>query len=357
MSAPSVRREICRILSQGLLFLLAAAGARAQQEVRFHVLGLFHTRELVLEQGSVEVLSVAPANASGSALVLSGEPGHRHIVFRALADRVVVDNRPAESWRASARDGGMAGVRLSIPGKIRRDYFGRLTVEAHAGEIFAFIAMERDTAVASIVGAEMNEAAPIEALKAQAVVARSFLVAGARHKEVEFCDTTHCQFLRSPPPPNSRIWSAVAATRDLVIAYRDKPLAAMYSSRCGGTTRSLRDVGADPGNGYPYYAVPCRWCREHPLVWRNQLADGREPPEPGNEAQRIARGRQWGWSAVPGNDFNTSKDGGGWELEGHNLGHGLGMCQAGAIAIAASGADFRTILAHYYPNTSIMALR
>jgi len=43
-------------------------------------------------------------------------------------------------------------------------------------------------------------------------------------------------------------------------------------------------------------------------------------------------------------------------LEGHSVGHSVGMCQYGAIGMAASGASFRQILSHYYPNTSLISL-
>jgi stage II sporulation protein D len=215
--------------------------------------------------------------------------------------------------------------------------------------------MDGETAVASIVAAEMVESAPMEALKAQAVATRSFLAAGKRHLDFDFCDTTHCQFLKSPPQPMSRVARAVEATRGLVIAYGGKPLAAMYSSRCGGQTHSLRDVGADPGDGYPYFSVPCAWCRRHPFIWQSSVGKGGHAPETGSERQRIVEARQWGWSAVPGSDFIATEDGAGWRLEGHSVGHGVGMCQHGATGLAAAGAGFREILAHYYPNTSLIA--
>jgi stage II sporulation protein D len=43
-------------------------------------------------------------------------------------------------------------------------------------------------------------------------------------------------------------------------------------------------------------------------------------------------------------------------LQGVGRGHGIGLCQAGAKAMAEAGADFREILAHYYPNTVIITL-
>ncbi len=41
-------------------------------------------------------------------------------------------------------------------------------------------------------------------------------------------------------------------------------------------------------------------------------------------------------------------------VEGTGQGHGIGLCQAGARAMAEEGADFRQILSHYYPNTTVV---
>jgi stage II sporulation protein D len=355
-----MRRTLPGFLWPGLLLLLAVSPATAQQEIRFSVLGLFHPRELVLQPESSQVLSVAAQGSAGNpSLVLNGETEHRQLVLRAEGDRVVAGLRSAGSWAAAARDGGVAAFRLTVPGRFHRIYRGRLVIQARKGELLAVVSMDRETAVASIVAAEMVESAPLEALKAQAVATRSFLLAGPRHLDFDFCDTTHCQFLKSPPVASSRVARAVEATRGLVLAYRGKPLAAMYTNRCGGQTRSLHDVGLhdvgmEPGDAYPYYSVRCQWCRRHPATWQSRIGAGGQPPRPGNERSRIAAARQWGWSAIPGSDFTATADGEGWRLEGHSVGHGVGMCQMGASGMAAAGAGFRQILSHYYPNTELI---
>lgn len=339
-----------------LCTLLLAAPLHAQRDIRFGVLGLFHPHELELLPEDGQALSVSGDGATvTSALVLNGEPGHRQLLFRAEGNRVLAGSRSASRWTASARDGGAVSFRLAVPGKFHRIYRARLTIEARNGVLVAVAAMDCETAVASIVAAEMDEAAPVEALKAQAVATRSFLAAGPRHLDFDFCDTTHCQFLKSPPSLASRVFSAVQATRGLVIAYRGHPLAALYSSRCGGHTRSLRDVGLEPGEGYPYFAVPCDWCRRHPFAWLSSIGKSTRALQPGNERRRIEAAREWGWSAVPGSDFTAAENSSGWQLEGHSAGHGVGMCQHGAAGMAAAGASFHEILAHYYPNTVLIS--
>jgi stage II sporulation protein D len=347
----------CLVLLVVLFFLATLAPAQQEpQEIRFGVLGLFHPRELVLEQGGGQVISVVAGEHVGApALVLNGEPGHRKIAFRVEADRVVAGDKSATSWTAAARNDGTVVFRLSVPEKIHREYRGRITIRARNGELEAIVSMDRETAVASIVAAEMDENSPIEALKAQAVVTRSFLAAGARHADFDFCDSTHCQFLKSPPGSNSPVMNAVEATRGLVIQYRGRRLAALYSSRCGGHTRSLSDVHSDPGEGYPYYSVACKWCRQHPFVWHSRIGNSGVAPRSGDETERIRAARQWGWSAIPSSDFKATEDGSGWQLEGRGVGHGIGMCQLGAAGMAKSGAGFRAIIDHYYPNTTLVS--
>ena len=355
-AAGNPRRWMRALQRVSLCALLLAAPLHAQQEIRFGVLGLFHPHELeLLPEGGQALTVSAEGAAAASALVLNGEPGHRQLLFRAEGNRVLAGSRSASRWTATARDGGAVSFRLAVPGKFHRIYRARLTIEARNGVLVAVAAMDRETAVASIVAAEMDETAPLEALKGQAVATRSFLAAGPRHLNFDFCDTTHCQFLKSPPPLASQVFSAVHATRGLVIAYRGQPLAALYSSRCGGHTRSLRDVGLEPGEGYPYFAVPCAWCRRHPYAWRSSIGKGAHALQPGNERRRIEAAREWGWSAVPGSDFTAAEISSGWQLEGHSAGHGVGMCQHGAAGMAAAGASFHEILAHYYPNTVLIS--
>jgi peptidoglycan hydrolase-like amidase len=334
----------------GSLFILLACHAHAQQEIRVAVLSLFHSSEIVLEQGGSQLVSVT---AGGANFVLNGEPGHRRLLFRAKGDRVMLNGFSNQQWKATGRDGSAVLFELGVPGKIHRAYLGRLTMEAHQGELTPIVSMDREIAVASIVAAEMDGSAPMEALKAQAVVTRSFLSAGSRHLNYDFCDTTHCQFLRSPPDAGSRASLAVEATHGMILVYDQGPIAAMYSSRCGGQTQSLRDVGMDPGEGYPYFSVKCDWCRAHPFPWRSRIS-GTQPPAPRNEKERIAAARLWGWGAIPGDNFAVSRDKDGWLIEGRGLGHGVGMCQFGAVGMAASGASYREILGYYYPNSELV---
>ena len=265
---------------------MAWPGAYAQT-VRIGVFTLFHPTRLTVRPGSGEPLFV-----KGS--VTRRLEGRESAAFD-LASSVVV----------SSRAGGAVDLILGVPGKIERRYHGILRIGARRErELGAVLELEREIAVASVVGAELSAFVPAEALKAQAVVARSFLAASPpRHAGFDFCDTTHCQFLRAWPDAGDARRRAAEETLGLVVSYRGVPIAPRYSAACGGHT-----IGSDAdeagSHGFRYRPVACGYCLRH--------------------------------SAEPAR------------------GHRLGMCQQGAAGMAAGGASFRQILEYYYPGTAVM---
>lgn len=257
--------------------------------------------------------------------------------------------------RVSGR-GGPADFVLSVPGRIERRFSGVLEIRDAGRELEAVVVMDLETAVASAVAPESAPGASIEAWKAQAVAARSFYTAArGRHTGFDFCDTTHCQHLREPPDAGAPAWAAAAATRGLVLLYSGRPFPALFSASCGGRTRTLAEAGL-PGEGYPYFAAECEGCRAGAPAWETRLAAEYAPlVEDRSEARRLELARKLGWSVLPSSNYKVSREGRVIVLRGRGQGHGIGLCQRGAGAMAASGANFRTILAHYYPNTSVAA--
>ncbi len=188
---------------------------------------------------------------------------------------------------------------IEIPGVIRRAYLGKLHIQPQGSLLIPVVTMDREIAVSSIVGAELPTAGtPLNALSAQAVIARSYLAASTqpRHSLAQFCDTTHCQFLRGPARRGSPVAQSVEDTTGLVLYSHSQPVPTRYSAACGGHTESKMV------EGYQYESTSCEIC------------------------QRLNLRRR---------------------------GHGLGLCQEGAIGLARDGWSWRKILAKYYPQTSI----
>ena len=184
---------------------------------------------------------------------------------------------------------------LSVPGRIERRFRGSLEIVRDGDEVMPVVTMDIETAVASIVAAESPPGAGLESLKAQAVVARSFLLAAhGRHVHSDFCDTTHCQFLRAPPPVGSPAERAARLTAGIVLVYQGRVIEALYSADCGGVTRAFE------GGPYPFFGVRC-------------------PVESGAAS-----------------------------------GHRIGLCQRGGAEMARQGATWMDILHHYFPAADIL---
>lgn len=158
--------------------------------------------------------------------------------------------------------------------------------------------MPLDEYLKGIVPTEMGLKKPIEALKAQAIASRSYAVTTRRHARDGFdmCTTTHCQVYK---PKNRYTDSdrAVDETTGQVAVYQGRIVGTPFFGHCDGHTRNSEDV----------------WSRE----------------------VKYLRG-------VPC-------------ICGHtNLyGHGVGMCQRGAAAMARQGATATEILRHYYVGIEI----
>jgi len=337
-------------------FLLALPLAAAASTVRVGVFGLFHPRELTVRPAPGATLEV---QAGRETLLLYGAQRVRLRRYGVRVECRVGDRTVrASSVRIFSRDEGSPDFLLSVPGRIERRFRGSLQVTAVQRELAPVVLMDLEVAVASAVAAESPPGASLEALKAQAVVTRSYYVATrGRHAGFDFCDTTHCQFLRQPPGPAHPASLAAAATQGLVLAWRDAPLAALFSADCGGRTRTLAELGI-PTDGYPYFSVECPSCRTGSPSWEAQLdlKDARPLLAGKNlEQARLEVGRKLGWGVVPGSNYQGRREGEKFVIHGRGAGHGLGLCQKGAAAMAAEGAGFREILARFFPNTTLLA--
>ncbi|HEV2495488.1 MAG TPA: SpoIID/LytB domain-containing protein [Terriglobia bacterium] len=317
------------------------------------MLGLFHPVELIVSPTPGSVLVI---DASGRQVIL----GDARKAYLRIDGRQVLCRSGDEALagfvvRGRSRQGGPADFVLSIPGKITREYRGALEVSAREGRLLPVVMMDTEVAVASAVAAESPPGAPLEALKAQSIVTRSYYLAGRRHAGFDFCDATHCQFLRGPAAADSLAVLATASTRGLVLSYQGAIVAALFSASCGGRTRSLAEVGLS-SRGYPYYPAVCRYCLHHAPLWKRVLSlDYAEYLLGGSptEADRLKIDRSGGWSTIPGNNFELEVVGESVVIQGKGQGHGIGLCQMGAFGMATGGSTFQEILDHYFPNTSL----
>ncbi len=342
-----------------LCFLARAqvsATRNALPYIRIGVLGLFHPHQLMVRAhaGAALVLTVGEKE-----IVLERSSGLESAGVRISNGGVLVTagKQVVRGARVTirGRQNEPVDFNLSIPGKIERYYHGQLEIDPSGGNLLAIVTMDLETAVASVLAAENAPDTPPEALKAQAIATRSYFVASrGRHHDFDFCDTTHCQFLREPPAPPSPAGRAVAATSGLVLAYHSQPFAAMYTRSCSGRTYTPAEVRLTSA-AYPYFPVECKYCRKHPVQWVTRLStEDAALLHSSDERARLRVVRRLGWSAVPSNDFEMRKEGDQFVVNGTGEGHGIGLCQRGAKAMAEEGANFEQILSHYYPNAMIV---
>ena len=243
--------------------------------------------------GSLHPTHLEVRPALHSALVVQTSEGSRTVNESEFASI----SGPA---RITGPNGSFARFIICLPGGVEKEYYGRLEVRQHYYYLQMIVEMDREMAVASVLAAEGAGVLPPEALRAQAVVARSYMLAiNGRHEGFDMCDSTHCQLLASPPNPTSAAVKAALDTRGEVLTYRNKIVPAMYSQNCGGRTKAFGSGGPGPDD-YPFPSVEC-------------------------------------------------------SRSGHASGHGVGLCQLGAMQMALAGAKAEEILAHYFPGT-VLAL-
>lgn len=231
-----------------------------------------------------------------------------------------------------------------------------------------------------VLGGEMPRSFPPEALKAQAVAARTY----ALNKKLEqygqpyhLGSSVISQVYKGLDVDDARTREAVESTRGLVLTYMLQPIEAYFHASCGGRT----EAGADAlGRDLPYLkAVDCpcgklptsRWTLSLPAKELSSLfkkasglqVQGRTST---GRARRVTVGprsldavtfrERVGYLKLKSLAFEVEKAKDGWRLEGHGFGHGAGLCQWGARVYADKGWGFEKILQHYYPGTELQTL-
>ena len=268
-----------------------------------------------------------------------------------------------------------------------REVPGRLEVFRDRGRLVAVNVVDLEDYVAAVVASEVSPAWPAEALKAQAVAARTFAVAqkvaqgpGARaHLGASVLDQVY-KGTAHPAPSASK---AARETSGEVLTWGAAPIAAYFSASCGGRSESAeRDFHLGPGTT-PYLHGGEADEDEHPWTKTVKLADltaalrnrigstvkglrvsartasGRArtlslETSAGRKALPAVELRQLlGYRELPSLLFDVSTEGDTAVFTGKGSGHGVGLCQWGAHQRASRGATYREILAHYYPGAEI----
>ncbi len=342
---------------------LCASGARADEWLRVRVL-----------QGASQVRVV------GAGLVVDGARwSSDSLTASARGGRLVVGSRARTKPVALRAKGALRVNGRALPGSVR------LVPTASGIDVVNLVPLE--PYVASAVASETPASWPREALRAQAVVARSYALHERTRRAAERFDleanVLSQRYAAGEVPASAR--DAAQATRGQVLVFDGAPILAAFHSSSGGATASAAEVWgreipylrsvSSPDDAAPDYF----WSYEIPL---SDLADAlREAGlAPGRIdrvaiAERSASGRVLavslgalelsgrnlreilGGRALRSSLFDARLEGERVRFLGSGSGHGVGMCQWGASELARRGRTYRQILAHYYPGTSLRSYR
>jgi stage II sporulation protein D len=129
-----------------------------------------------------------------------------------------------------------------------RTYRGIIEVFGNSRNTFTVVdELPLEQYLYGVVPSELNPATfgEIEALKAQAVAARTYIVRNMgqyRNEGYDICASDSCQVYTGQGTENPLSTQAVTDTRGVIAAYRDQPINALYSSTCGGRTEDAENI-------------------------------------------------------------------------------------------------------------------
>ena len=341
------------------------------------------------------------------------QPGERWVLE---GDGARVSARRIDSHPVSQRDTLIVARSTEGEGTIRFDgrrYRGELLLRATAGGIMVVNRLPMDAYLRGVVPREIgtSDASDLAAVEAQAVAARSYAytrLAGPS-RPYDLVATVQDQVYGGATSETRTGNEAVDGTAGLVLLYQGRVVNAPYHANCGGFTAAPEDswnVDPEPylrrvsdripgtNRYYCDWAPRFRWTRRYTGVqlrtsvarYVRGLPGGTggitrvrnirvTDVTPVGRVAALAVDTDRGSWTLRGNQirqalrlpsgemlystyFSVDAEVHGGEvtslaLDGGGNGHGIGMCQSGAIGRARAGQDFRTILGTYYPGTTV----
>lgn len=338
-------------------------------------------------------------------LAVQGAGGHE----RVFTDSVIVAASPDGTWSLNGELLSDTGLTLSGDGADLTLRVGP-GIESNAaplvvdgtlrilrgkgpGGLAVVNHVDMEEYVKGVVPAEMNAAWHAEALKVQAIVARTYALyqrQANREREYDVVAGTLDQVYRGRQGVDRRVRDAVESTRSLALTYQNEPILAAFSSTAAGPTEDAMNVWS---KDLPYLkGVECPFDANSPYYqWRAEftLQDLEDKlvrqgfaigtianlaPLAYSAAGRVARlrvlhsqgelvlrgedlRRLVGYGVIQSTQFEIESIGRTVVLSGRGAGHAVGLCQWGAKEMAGLGYRFDTILHYYFPGTELKPVR
>ncbi len=281
--------------------------------------------------------------------------------------------------------------------QIVRRYTGTLFAQVRGAVFYVVNEVDVETYVASVMSAEVSPGWPTESLRAQAIAVRTYAARSRllhASSEYDLNDDTSSQVYRGIDDIAPSLAASAHDTAGQIVVWNGAPASVFYSSSCGGHTASSMELTGQPAppylNGISDTGSDGRpYCENSPYFrWKNSVATpsmARVVDTPANQLTSVTVTERWpdgrvktvvaagssfsvsidgrefysralsmlGYKVIPSSLFDISRDGDGFALLGHGVGHGVGMCQWGARGRADVGMNASQILQAYFPGTSI----
>lgn len=264
-------------------------------------------------------------------------------------------------------------------------------IKDEKGQLSVINIIDLESYVKGVLYHEISDRWPMEAIKAQAVAARSYVLHvmhRTRSNPYDVTNDVYSQVYGGRSSEKYRTNMAVDQTRGLVLTYEGKILLAYYHSACGGHTENVKELwGQGPR---PLHGVRCDFClpsphdqwkrnlrlkdiqdkliaagysvgliREIRVIERNQSGRIKELEILDRQGQSLViSGKDFrhllGPDVIKSNNYYIEMKGYYVDFLGRGWGHGVGMCQWGAYFMSRQGYGYQSILQHYYPGAQIV---
>ncbi len=316
-----------------------------------------------------------------------------------------------ETREFSNEDGSCIAVAQDVKALQRACYPGSVLFRVSNGKVDAINAVDVEDYLRGVVPYEIGklDSSRVEALKAQAVAARTYAYKHFNSREALGFDVyadVKDQVYKGLEGATTLTDGAIKATAGVVMTYGGEFIIAYYHSTCGGKTETLATWNK-PNLPYLQSSPDLRpdgspWCSESSYMkWERRFGDkeivdlfkknaseskAKFSEAKGSEFKKVksitvkdnlAGGRiltlrvqtdkghfdvltdktRWlfkkGGNILPSSLFKVTHEGKEWVLTGSGFGHGVGMCQMGVRARAQAGQSFQEILNHYYPGITL----
>jgi len=269
-------------------------------------------------------------------------------------------------------------------------YRGEIRVVQQFNNKFSVIEeVDLESFISGVLGSEMPPTWDEEALRAQAVTARTYVM---YKKKVRGNDAYHLDMLdlayRGMSSESPRLNKIVQDTKGVVMVYNWNIFPAYFHSTCGGHTEDVRSVfGKD--SIPPLSGVMCNYCNNSKYSrWSTDINKSEIERRLGDakvyvsniysiKATNLGAGKHGsrveivsanGSKEMNANDFrlmvgpnylystafDSKNNGKSITFSGRGWGHGVGLCQYGAQAMAEKGFQWTDILKHYYPKIELV---